>query len=261
MKNWREVIRPVENIAGLKGHVELQIREPEELRAVAERALTWTCDDPVWAKKLLRKVELAFYGRPWGSELMVSDKGTDLVDAGMITSELDRIARLNPADWRAELAASIVEGVMTCPFDTPLFLVLAKDLGGEAVLAEVTAQVTTLGLTISTEMMKVARESYEKMAGRSFWEMEEEVIFWSFSLTYLFWKMNMAESLELWEAAADEDVDFEVGSRADEILVATRVRARDLARVILGRGMITPDQGMGYDWGTITYEDLLELLN
>lgn len=67
-------------------------------------------------------------------------------------------------------------------------------------------------------------------------------------------------AIKFWEKAG-EDTEFCVKSEPDRILVRARGRARKLARVMLGRELITPDQGVSFGWGELKYSDVLELLN
>jgi|CXWL01.1.fsa_nt_gi hypothetical protein len=262
MKNWQEVIK-APTVEGLKDYVRLEVRNIDEVKAIAQRASALTCEDPVWTGRFLRMVELILYSKTWGSELVISDKDTGLIESGVVLAELDRIARLKNGAWRAEVVARVFEAIMLFPFDTPLYLAMAQDLGGRAALNEIQTKIMTLGLIIPAKVAEKARGEYEKMAGLAYWQIGPEQIYWSFSLCYMLLKMNTDELVELWEETPDEEIDYEVGSRTDEILVRTRARARELAKVILGRGLIGEDEFISCDdeGGKITYRDLLEILN
>lgn len=260
MTKRAEVLKPVSEIKGVKETVRLSFRPVEEVGMIEERLLTWTCGDVDKARKLLRKTEFRMYGKTWGNDLVVGD-GVGLSAGGSeVIGVVDSVARMKEGQWRSWLATYAVEGIRLWPFDAPLYLAMVEDLGGKPTLETVEAKMTAVGLTIPEGMMKRARDAYDGMVGRSYWEIEEEWVFMSFSLCYSFWKENLDEVVELWDKAG-ENVDFCVWLAAEEILVRSRERLREMARVMLGRELITPDQGISFGWGELKYSDVLELLN
>lgn len=260
MTKRAEVLKPVSKIEGVKETVKLSFRPVEEVKKIEERLLTWACGDVEKASKLLRKVEFRMYGKTWGNDLVIGDEGGLSAGVSEVIEMVDVVARMKEVQWQSWLATYAVEGVRLWPFDAPLYLAMVENLGGEPTLETVRARMTTVGLTIPEGMMKRARDAYGGMVGRSFWEIDEEWIFMSFSLCYSFWKENVDEVVTMWDEA-HEKVNFCVWLAPEEILVRSRERLREMARVMLGRELITPDQGVSFGWGELRYSDVLELLN
>lgn len=260
MTKGAEVLKPVSEIPGVKETVRLSLRPVEEVERIEERLLTWACGDIDKARKLLWRVEFQMYGKTWGNDLVVGDETRPRAGVAEVIRMVDLAARMTDAHWQSWLATYAVEGVRLWPFDAPLYLAMVEELGGKPTLESVTAKMTAVGLTIPERMMKRARDAYDGMVGKSYWEIDEEWVFMSFSLCYSFWKENVDEVVEVWDGA-NEDVDFCVWLAPEEILVRSRERLRELARVMLGRELITPDQGVSFGWGELKYSDVLALLD
>lgn len=132
MEKWQEVCRPVERIVDAKTDVRLELRSPQEMKVIAERALTWSCGDTDKARKLLRKVEFRMYGKTWGNDLVVGDGAGFLTGVSEVIEMVDMVARMKERQWQSWLATYAVEGIRLWPFDAPLYLAMVEDLGDKS---------------------------------------------------------------------------------------------------------------------------------
>ncbi len=263
MASWQEV-RPAKKIEGLVGRLRPVERPVEETNLILQSAFEYAGQDVAAAQLLLRKTCFFLYGATWGESLFVADSGGSLIETAAVLTAIEKVSRTPEATWNQVLANGAGRGVMNHPYDLPLYGLMLLDLGGQKafdLFNNTVAKPREIPLVQAMKSLK-AKEIYERIKGKSFWEMPEAMIIPVLLTSYSYWKGMMEGNCPELEDLPDGDHTHELPDYMVEILTSVRDRLRVLAKVVVGKGFLKKDQRVGdRDGLNLGLEELYELID
>lgn len=253
MANWKEVYTPVKN-ENLRGNVRLVNRPEDETKAIAQAVLEFTVGDVVEAKRLLRRVTFRFYGQTWGESLFVAQEGRELPSLAEVTTEIVLAASSDTQEFRSELVHGTARRIMLRPYDLPLYLAQIEDLGGDRALSLFEREVVSRsGMRLLPEgAFRQTKEFYAGIAGLSFWEMDLPKLSGLLYTSYEAWQRGLL---------VYEDVPERFKDSMEMVLRDVRTRLREMAKVMISRGLIKKGEAITIAGYGIEFEQMLALLD
>lgn len=250
MTNQVEVKPPLK-IESLRPGVVVRVRSAAEVSEIIENALLMGGGEVTEAQKLLARAAFSIYGRTWGDSLFIN--GEEDVTVERIWIALLSASHNDEEYWVNNLVNRTAREIMRRPYDLPLYLIMIKDLGGEAGVAAFRREIATeAGISMTPLEDRGFTDLYRCVVGKSFWEMEKDNLFTFFFASYTTWQRGM-EAFESMPEDAQEGVS--------QALTEARKNLVQLARVLLGRGLISEGRAVGNKSGSIVYSDVLQFLN
>lgn len=239
-------------IGPVKEGVRLEVRSEAQVEAIRMNLLSLCDGNGAAAGLLFRQVTASFFGQTWGKSLMVSDREA-LLDIGLVIARAAHIVSMGEAAWRAALVAIATKEVVLRPSEISLIYAMVVDLTGEEGTSLFKEQmVEKIGLTVSPSILENGKKTYEMIAGLSYWEMDGR----SLSKLILACFASYSKLMERVKMATDNNRDL-----LEKSLVDSRTRLREMAAVVLGRGMVEVGNFISGAGATLTYADLVSLLD
>ena len=250
MANWAEVKSPIK-IEGLRPGAVVRIRSGEEETEIIENALLMSGGEAPAARKLLARAAFSIYGRTWGDSLFIKDEKD--VPIERIWVALLAGSQIEEEYWIKSLVNQTAREIMRRPYDLPMYLIMLKDLGGEAAVAVFDQEVAKAAeISMAPVEDRELNGLYQAAVGKSFWEMEKDDLFSFFFACFITWERGVD--------TFDSIPDYAQG-QVGVVLTEARKNLVQLARVLLGRGLITEGRAVGNKAGTIEYKDVLQFLD
>jgi len=252
MADWKEVRTP-RKIEGLKPHVRLIFREPEETQLICERALELAKGDAVEAGKLIRVAQFGHYGRTWGDSLFVCEDGDELLETKLIIEMMEDFCGRGTVEWVGELLNRTAQESMRRRSDLVLYLAMLADLGGQQVV-DVFKYILEKGggINVTAGEEGLGVQIYEAVAGQSYWEMDRDNLAYLLVNCFNSWKV-MSKTFGAQDLVHQEI--FRV------LLSDASERLRQIANVMVSRGLLSKQESIRTQLGdNLGYDELLNFL-
>lgn len=207
------------------------VRAPEEVSMIADLARDLCGGDEAKAGRLLHRILFEMYDRTWGVSLHEGDPDLPLVETKMVCEYL----RLAVESWGADDLRKLTERAVNLAVKRPHQILLYRSMvygmgGAENVKAFEKALALAEGrlLPLDSEDVRI----YQRVAGKSYWELDLEMLRRVFISNFLAWRVSMVKFEELKRKEIQRP---EVLSKVSVFLTEVRVDLRRIARVVVAK--------------------------
>lgn len=209
----------------------LEFRPDDESRLIVSWINKSGGDDPA---KLSRRLLYEIGGKVWGESLFVAKKG-ELPNFEQVVSAIGRILITDGRRFAHEVAENCLGSVVNYSHDVILYLVMARDVGGDAAAEELGRFLCWAGWTKDALKAEeeAARPYYLATAGKNVWEWEDAQILRSLPGIYFLWQKGLAKF---------PGIIDEIHKRSMETSLSDmRRRLTDFSQVLIKRGAVNKD--------------------
>lgn len=253
MSSWKEIIGEPK-LGETKEYVRLTVRPEAELAQIGGYALELCHHSEIEAALLLRKTTFSLFGRTWGDSLTVGDEGRPLLSVEEVVYRMAMLYALADEDWQKAVVYRTEREIIEHPYELPCYLGMVVDLGGERALATLEGRKKAGdGRGFSEDAKKMASDVYRRLVGLSYWEIDKDSLIQMMLWNITGWKKDLADF-----GKAPESMKGVVSSRLTE----ARMHLRELAKVLLGRGLVSKGEVVNIKKaGSFHYGDLIGFIN
>ena len=211
-----------------------EIRPPEEVALISDLALELCGDDEKKAERLLHRILFEMHGRTWGVSLREGDPDQPLVETRMICEYL----RLATENQEALDPLKLTKRAVALAAKRPHEISLYRSMVFELCRVE---DVRTFERALAMRGGRLVRmcsedvQIYQRIVGKSYWELDLDMLRRVFISNFLAWKMGMAKFEKLEEEEVQQP---EFLAEVSGFLTGLRVDLRRLARVVVAKNVL-----------------------
>lgn len=252
MARVESVYRPV-RVEKLRPGYGLVYRPEGEITAISETALGFSNGEVVPAIQLMRKVAFRRFGQTWGESLFVAEDRVGLPSVHQVVADIVIAATEETDYWRLRLVHETARRVILRPYDLMLYVSMMADIGGtEAIPLFISEVAMKSGVPVKLGDENKVAGFYKSIAGLSYWEIEPMKLVSQMLNCYMAWQRGL-------QAYNGAPADYR--EALGEVLTDSRTRLRELAKVMIARGIVKKGQVIEVDRMQIDYGEILALLD
>jgi hypothetical protein len=219
-----------------------EVRSPEEVEVITEYAM-FICDGKEAAvEKLIHRVLFEMHDRTWGVSLHEGDPDLPFVETMMVCECL----RLASESQRAYNLKKLTDRAVALATKRPHEISLYRSMVFELCRAE-DVRVFERALAMrGARLLRMDSEDiriYQEISGKSYWELDSDMLRRVFISNFLAWRVGMAK---LEESEKEEDQHPEFLAEVSVFLTRVRVDLRRIARVVVAKKVLPERKTVGF---------------
>lgn len=207
------------------------IRSPEEVAVITEYAKYLCGDDEAAARKLSQRILFEMHNRTWGVSLHEGDPDLPLVETKMVCEYLRLAVESRETNGPLGLTERAIILAVKRPHEIALYRSMVFELCGmEDVRVFERALVMRGARLLRMDSKDV--EIYQRIVGKSYWELDLGILRQVFVSNFMAWKVGMDKFEEL---EGEETLQPEFLAEVSVFLTGVRVGLRRIARVVVAK--------------------------
>ncbi len=218
------------------------MRSPEEVSMITDLACDLCGGDEMEAEKLIHRVLFEMHNRTWGLSLHEGDQDQPLVETKMVCEYLRlAVESQRPSDFR-KLTERAVNLAAKRPHQILLYRSMVHEMGGEREVRAFEKALVSVGAhlpPLDDEDVQI----YQRLVGKSYWELDLDMLRRVFISNFLAWKVGMLKFEELEE---EEIRQSEFQAEVSVFLTGVRAELRRIARVIVAKKAVPERKTPGF---------------
>lgn len=218
------------------------VRSTGETSMITEVARDLCSGDEAKAEKLIQRILFEMHDRTWGVSLHEGDPDLPLVEAKMVCEYL----RLAVESWGRDDLRRLTERAVTLaakrPHEISLYRSMIYELGSTSDVKAFEGALATRGARLLRMDSEDAR-IYQRIVGKSYWELDLEMLRRVFISNFMAWRVGMVKFEELEE---EENPQPEFLAEVSVFLTGVRVNLRRIARVVVAKKVLPERETMGF---------------